>query len=323
MRRREFLGVLGGGAAAWPFGAHAQELARTYRIGFLVPTPRESSAIVAFLDELRAHGFIEGQNLAIISKGFGVRRDRLAEVAAEIVNARPDAIVGGPEPELQALQAATQTIPLLGMSEDMVGTGLVASLSRPGGNLTGLSILSPDLDGKRLDILAEAVPATRRIAALADSNATSPQHLQQLRDAARVRNIELLVFGVARRDDVVRTIDQAKAAGAEAINFLATPLFSVNADAFVAHLTALRLPAIYQWPENAEEGALLAYGPRFMQVFRQRARMLVKVLRGAKPSDLPVEQPTTFELVINLRAAKKIGHELPAGLVLRADKVVE
>ena len=190
MRRREFLGVLGGGAAAWPFGAHAQELARIYRIGFLVPTPRESSAIVAFLDELRSHGFIEGQNLAIISNGFGVRRDRLAEVAAEIVNARPDAIVGGPEPELQALQAATRAIPLLGMSEDMVGAGLVASLSRPGGNITGLSILSPELDGKRLDILAEAVPATRRIAALADSNATSPQHLQQLRDAARVRNIE-------------------------------------------------------------------------------------------------------------------------------------
>ena len=322
MKRREFIAALGG-AAAMPLAVRAQEPGRTYRIGFLTPAPRESSAVLTFLDELRSHGFIEGQNLTIIPNGFGVRRERLAEVAVEIVRAQPDAIVGGPEPELQALQAATRAIPLLGMSEDMVGAGLVASLSRPGGNITGLSILSPELDGKRLDILAEAVPGARRIAALANSNATSPQHLQRLRDAARARGVELLVFGVARRDDVLRTIDEAKAAGAEAISFLATPLFSVNAGPFVARVAALRLPAIYQWPENAEEGALVAYGPRFTQVFRQRARMLVKVLRGSKPADLPVEQPTTFELVINLRTAKQINHEVPAGLVLRADKVIE
>ena len=218
--------------------------------------------MAAFLDELRINGFVEGQNLTVIPSGFGVRKERLTEVAAVVVNARPDAIVGGPEQELRALQAATRTVPLLGMSEDMVAAGLVASLSRPGGNITGLSILSPELDGKRLDILAEAVPGARRIAALADSNVTSPQHVQRLRDAARARGIELLDFWVGKRDDVLRTIDEAKRASAEAINFLATPLFAVNAGVFFAQLTALRLPAVYQWPENAEEGALVAYGPR-------------------------------------------------------------
>ena len=322
MKRRDVIAALGG-AASLPLAARAQEPRRTYRIGFLAPVLRDSPAMAAFLDELRINGFVEGQNVAIIAEGFGARKERLAELATAIVNSRPDAIVGGPEQELRALQAATRTIPLLGMSEDMVAAGLVASLSRPSGNITGLSILSPELDGKRLDILAEAVPSARRIAAFADSNVTSPQHLQRLQDAARERNIELMVFGVGKRDDVLRTIDEAKRAGAEAINFLASPLFAVNADAFLGHLAVHRLPSMYQWPENAEQGALVAYGPRLTQVFRQRARMLVKVLRGTNPADLPVEQPTTFELVINLRTAKAIGHEVPAGLVLRADKVIE
>jgi putative tryptophan/tyrosine transport system substrate-binding protein len=322
MKRRDVIAALGG-AASLPLAARAQEPRRTYRIGFLAPVLRDSPAMAAFLDELRINGFVEGQNVAIIAEGFGARKERLAELATAIVNSRPDAIVGGPEQELRALQAATRTIPLLGMSEDMVAAGLVASLSRPSGNITGLSILSPELDGKRLDILAEAVPSARRIAAFADSNVTSPQHLQRLRDAARERNIELMIFGVGKRGDVLRTIDEAKGAGAEAISFLASPLFAVNAEAFLAHLAALRLPSMYQWPENAEQGALVAYGPRLIQVFRQRARMLVKVLRGTKPADLPVEQPTTFELVINLKIAKVIGHEVPAGLVLRADKLIE
>jgi putative tryptophan/tyrosine transport system substrate-binding protein len=144
---------------------------------------------------------------------------------------------------------------------------------------------------------------------------------------ARHRGVELLVFGVARPDEIAPAINDAKASGAEALKFLATPLFSVpgssNNRVVLERIAAVRLPAIYQWPEAAEEGGLAAYGPRFTQVYRQRARLLVKVLRGAKPADLPVEQPTNFELVINLKAAKAIGHEVPAGLVLRADKVIE
>jgi putative ABC transport system substrate-binding protein len=206
----------------------------------------------------------------------------------------------------------------------MVAAGLVTSLARPGGNTTGISLLSPELDGKRQDILMEAVPGSRRMAALADSNVTPPRHLEALQKAARARGVELIVFGVSKPEQIAPAINDAKASGAEALNFLATPLFGgSHRRAVIERVAALRLPAIYQWPEMAEEGGLAAYGPRQTQIFRQRAQMVVKILRGAKPSDIPVEQPTHFELVINLQTAKAIGYEVPAGLVLRADKVIE
>ena len=199
----------------------------------------------------------------------------------------------------------------------------MSSLARPGGNITGLSLLSPELDGKRQEILIEAVPGVRKIAVLADSTATKSAHLQELQQAAHDRGVEALVRGVARRDDVITAINDVKASGAQAIDFLATPMFSINAADFIRQVTILRLPSIYQWPEDAEGGALMAYGPRFTDMFRARARIVAEVLRGAKPADIPVEQPTKFELVINLQAAKEIGLEVPAGLVARADKVIE
>ena len=209
------------------------------------------------------------------------------------------------------------------MTEDMVAEGFAASLARPGGNITGVSLLTPELDGKRQEILIEAVPGVRKIALLADANVTKPAHLQELQEAAHGSGIEALVRGVAKRGDVIAAIDDVKASGAQAINFLATPMFSINAADFIQHVTTLRLPSIYQWPEDAEDGALIGYGPRITDMYRERARMTAKVLRGAKPADIPVEQPTRFELVINLQAAKAIGHEVPAGLVARADKVIE
>jgi putative ABC transport system substrate-binding protein len=160
----------------------------------------------------------------------------------------------------------------------MVAAGLVTSLSRPGGNITGISLLSPELDGKRQDILLEAVPGLRKIAVLADSNVTPPAHLRELAEAAQARGVEALIRGVAKRGDVISAIKDVKAAGAQAINFLASPMFSVNADEFIAQLTNLRLGSIYQWPEDAEAGGLIAYGPRFTDMYRQRARINVKVL---------------------------------------------
>ena len=323
MRRREFVTLLGGAAAfAWPLVVRAQEARRTYRLGFLVPSGRETPWVIAFFDELRLNGFIEGQNLTILPGGFDARYDQLAERAADLVKALPDAIIGGPELPLRALQAATGSIPLIGITEDMVAAGLVTSLARPGGNTTGISLLSDELDGKRQDILMEAVPSARRIAALADTN-TPTRHIQALVDAARARSVELSIFGVAKPEDIALAIDTAKASGAEALNFLASALFFPVSRVAIERASALQLPAIHHWPEAAEAGGVLAYGPRFTQVWRQRARMLVKILRGAKPADLPVEQPTHFELIVNLKAAKAIGHELPAGLVLRADKVIE
>jgi putative ABC transport system substrate-binding protein len=323
MHRREFIALMGGVAAAWPIAARAQEPGRIYRIGFLLPSTRETPAVVAFFDELRLNGFIEGQNLLVIPGGFGVPNDQIAGVAASLVAASPDVIIAGPELPLRALRRATQTIPLLGMTEDMVADGLVASFARPDGNITGISLLSPELDGKRQDILIEAVPGVRKIAVLADANVTRPKHLQELQEAAHGRGIEVLVRGVAKRGDVIDAINDVKASGAQAINFLATPMFSVNAADFIRQVTSLLLPSVYQWPENAEDGALIAYGPRFTEMYRERASMAVKVMRGMKPADIPIEQPTRFELVFNMKTAKAIGHEVPAGLVARADKLIE
>jgi putative tryptophan/tyrosine transport system substrate-binding protein len=323
IRRREFITLLGGVAAAWPLEASAQDVGRAYRLGFLIPIARDAAVTVAFFDELRTNGFVEGQNLNVVSGGFNVPTARISEVAEMMVKAIPDVIVAGPELQLRALQGLTSSIPLIGMTEDMVASGLVASLARPGGNTTGISLLSPELDRKRQEILIEAVPGIRRMTALADSNTTVESHLQTLRDAAQARGVDLSVVGVAKPEEIVPAINEAKASGAQALNFLATPLFFVNRRPVFDHVASLRLPAIYQWPEMAEEGGFAGYGARFTQLYRQRARMVIKVLRGAKPADVPVEQPTHFEFVINLKAAQSIGFEVPAGLVLRADKVIE
>jgi ABC-type uncharacterized transport system substrate-binding protein len=180
------------------------------------------------------------------------------------------------------------------------------------------------LTGKRQEILIEAVPGVRRLATLADSNTTTPSRLRALEEAARARGVELSIHQIAQREEIGSAIDAAKAAGAGALNVLASALL-FNSRAFIfARVTALRLPAVYQWPEMAEQGGLIGYGPLIVQLYRDIvSRQLVQLLRGVSPKDLPVEQPTRFELVINLRAAKAIGHDLPAALVLRADKVIE
>jgi putative ABC transport system substrate-binding protein len=325
MKRRKVLGILGGAAIAWPFAIRAEdwERDRVYRLGFLLPTPRQDPVVAALFDELRSNGLVEGQNLLVIGNGFGVAYDRVPSLAASVIAASPDVIVTGPELPIRTLQKLTQTIPLVGMTEDMVGEGLVASLARPGGNTTGISLLSPELDGKRQEILLEAVPGLRKIAILADANVTKPAHLEQLEEAARNRGVEALVRGVAKRDEVMPAIKDVQAADAQAINFLATPMFSVDAAAFIAQVRALRLASVYQWPEDADDGALIAYGPRYAEMYRLRARLVMKVLRGTKPADIPVEQPTKFELVFNLKTAKAIGIDVPNSQLLRADKVIE
>ena len=185
-----------------------------------------------------------------------------------------------------------------------------------------MSMISPELDGKRQDILIEAVPGVARIAALADPNVRST-NIRALQDAAQERGVVLSVFPAAMPEQIEPAINDAKRSGADALNVLAFPLFSDNRRIIFEAATALRLPAIYEWAEMAEEGGLIAYDARNTEIWRQRARMVVKILRGTKPADIPIEQPTSFELVINLKVAKAIGHEIPAGLVLRADKVIE
>jgi putative tryptophan/tyrosine transport system substrate-binding protein len=323
--RRKFIGLVGGAAAAWPLAARAQGPGRAYRLGVMVGQSRDSAMVAAFFDELRLLGFVEGQNLAIVAGGFGLLDEQRSALAAEIVKLAPDVIWNiGSTIRTRALRELTQTIPIVTLGDDMLAEGTVQSLARPGGNITGISLLSPELDGKRQDILIDAVPGVRQLAALADSKVSTPQQLHVLQEAARARSIDLAIYSARTREDIIPAMDQAKAAGAGALNVLATPLFaSSNRGLVMGRATALRLPAMYQWPEMAEEGGFAAYGPRLTQIYRQEARLVAKILHGAKPADLPVEQPARFEFVINLQAARVIDHDVPASVVLRADKVIE
>ena len=323
MRRREFISLLSSAALAWPLSARAQEPGRVYRLAVVVTYGRDEPAALAFLDELRIQDFVEGKNLEIIPDGFRIRNDQAATVVPAIVKAAPDAIVSAGDFITQKFQETTKSVPLVVMTEDMVAAGFAASLARPGGNITGISLMSPDLDGKRQDILIEAVPNARRIAILADSNVRS-EHLRALETSARSSHgKELLVVRAANATEVVPAINDASTQGAAALNVLSSPMLHLNRRVIIERAAELRLPAIYQWPETADEGGLLGYGPSFIEVNRQRARMVARVLRGAKPADLPIQQPSTFNLTINLKTAKAMSHTVPAALVLRADKLIE
>jgi putative ABC transport system substrate-binding protein len=323
-KRREFITLLGGAAAVWPLAARAQQPGRIYRLGILLQSPANAPHQVALIAELQKHGFVAGQNLTVERRGYGLHPEQFDELAREQANAQVDVMLCGGEAAARAAQQATTTIPIVVLVDDVIRAGLVRSLAQPGANTTGVSILASELDGKRQEILLEAVPGIRHLAALSDPSSTTIPQLQGLRDAARARGVELSVLQITRPEEIVPAIDAAKASGAAALNALASPLLFNNRQIVFQHVAALHLPAIYQWPEMAEQGGLLGYGPRIFDIFRDLvSRQLVKILRGARPADIPVEQPTRFELVINLKTAQAIGHEIPAGLVLRADKVIE
>jgi putative tryptophan/tyrosine transport system substrate-binding protein len=321
MKRRDFITLLGGAAAAWPLAARAQEPGRIYRLGAVFASPREAPHHVAFFAELRRLGFIEGQNLAVDERGYGLRVEQMDEHAAELAKSGVDVIgVGGDA----AAQRAIAQIPILALTDDMVGQGFVRSLAKLGGNTTGVTLLASELDGKRQEILLEALPGARRIATLSDTNVSRPSQLKALEDAARARGVELSVHRVTQVEEITPAVDAAKASNAAGLNVLASALFFNNRKIILDRAAALQLPAMYQWPEWAEEGGLIGYGPRILQLYRDiMSRQLATLLRGTKPADLPVEQPTRFDLVINLKAAQAIRHDIPAGLVLRADKVIE
>jgi putative ABC transport system substrate-binding protein len=316
MRRRDFMTLFGGTALAWPVAARAQEAGRTYHLGCVSGSPRNAPFAVAMVDELRRLGFIEGQNLTIDWRSYGQRIDLIPEFAAELVKAHVDVIYAAGVTAIRAVQRATATIPILGVADDMVGLGLVNSLARPGGNTTGVSILAAELDGKRQEL--------RRMATIADSDATGSSQLQALQDAAHARGVELLIHRIAGAEEITAAIDAAKASGAAALNVLSSPFLYSNRGIIMERVAALGLPAIYQFPEEAEEGGFVAYGPRLVQIFRELiARQIVKVLRGVKPADLPIEQPIKFELVINLKSAKALGLEVPSHLLQLADEVID
>ncbi|MGA7153704.1 MAG: ABC transporter substrate-binding protein [Pseudolabrys sp.] len=325
MRRREFIGALGAVAVPGllPMLARAQEAGRTYRLGGLHQSPRDAPHHVGFFAELRRQGFIDGQNLMVVG-AYGQRPDQFAELAREQIKPQVEAMVCGGEAAARAAQEATKTIPIIVLADDMVRGGLVRSLAKPDSNTTGVSLLANELDGKRQEILIAAAPGVGRIAVLADTSSSSPSKLQVLQEAAQARGVESSIYQVTKPEEIAGAIDTAKASGAMAINVLASALLYNNRQIVFERVAAHRLPAIYQWPEIAEQDGLIGYGPRLVQIYRDIiARQILMVLRGAKPADIPVELPTRFELVINVRNAKAIGHEIPPGLVLRADTLIE
>jgi putative ABC transport system substrate-binding protein len=324
VRRREIITLVGAATVAWPLAARAQEPGRIYRLGTLQLSPRSLPNHVAFYAELQRLGFIEGQNLVVDERGYGLHVEQLADHAAEIVKAQVDVILATGDLPIRAAQQATTTIPILGFTDDMLGSKFVSSLAKPGGNTTGVSVLATELDGKRQDILIEAVPGLRRMAALADSSTTAPRQLQALQDAARAREVELSIYAVGKPNEIAAAIDAGKKADAAALNVLASPLLFAARQVIMERAAALHLPAIYQWPEVAEQGGLLGYGPRLLLIYREiLARQMVSLLRGTKPGDIPVEQPTKFELVINLKTAKALGLSIPNTLLATADEVIE
>jgi putative ABC transport system substrate-binding protein len=317
MRRREFITLLGCAVAAWPHAAPAQQAGRQYRIAILAPAGSQ-----IFLDELGQAGFVEGRNLEIDSRGIGIASAAYEKVAVELIKARPDVLAVFGTEAARAAQKATQRIPIVALADDLLGSKLVASMPHPDGNTTGVAIFAFQLDVKRLELLHEALPGARRIAVFADHEPI--RNIDALESAARALGIEIVPFAARSEDEVIRAIDAMKATRVEAVNLLASPILSgefrfLIRDRFALH----RLPAILQWPEEAEVGGLIAYGPRLSVVFRQCARQVAKLLRGAKVVDMPVEQPTEFELIINLKTAKALAVEIPPTLLSRANTTIE
>lgn len=322
MRRREFITLLGGAAVAWPLAARAQQ-GRLPLVGVLRPNWKDVLETFAepFRRYMKAIGWEEGRTIRFLFVWTEGLSNHASALASELVSQNVDLIVTFGDPAIRAAQRATQAIPIVGMTDDIVGSGLAASLARPGGNTTGVSILASDLDVKRLEVLHEFIPQARRIAVLSDSTTISTR--AQLTRAARDIDVELFWFEAGSPEELGRALGAIEAARVEAVNVLASPLLNVSRLLIIDRMRNALLPAIYQWPESAEDGGLLAYGPRNLLCYRHVVGLVDKVLRGAKPADLPIEQPSKFELAINLKTASALGMTIPPMLLLRADEVIE
>ena len=324
MRRREFITILGGATVAWSVVARAQSTNNVRRVGILWPgaSPPASPRLESFREGLREAGFIEGENLVIELRYSKTGLQHLPELAAELVRRKVEVIEASGDFAPRVAQQATSTIPIVAFTDDVLGAGLVDSLSRPGRNTTGLTILAPELSAKRLEILSEIVPGLSRVAALWDPTSSKSQ-VAMTETAASAMKIQLQILEVRHRDHLVGAFAAAREGKAQAINQLASPILASLTREFVGLAAEHRLPTIYQWGEQVEAGGLVSYGPNLALLWRQAGNLVAKLLKGSKSGDLPVEQPTKFELVINLKTAKTLNLAVPRTLLDRADKVIE
>jgi putative ABC transport system substrate-binding protein len=325
MRRREFITLLGG-AAAWPLAAHAQQATKLPTIGFFGGTTRlgASQWSVAFAQRLRELGWIEGRTIAIEYRWAEGRAERLAEIAAELVRLKVDVIVTHSAAPVLAAKQATSVIPIvIGAAADPLGTGLVADLARPGGNVTGLSLQYTDLASKRLELLREAVLGLRRLAVMANTDAPGALlEMGEVQAVARARGIEVVTVEIKGTENIAPAIESLKGR-ADALYVCSDPLFVTNRTRINTMALGVRLPTMHAFREYVETGALMSYGANFPDLFRRAADLVDKILRGAKPGDIPVEQPTKFDLVVNLVTARALGLDIPPALLARADEVIE
>jgi putative ABC transport system substrate-binding protein len=328
MRRREFITLFGGAAAAWPGAARAQQW-RLPTIGYLHANTAaiSSQETAAFLQRLRELGWIEGRTVAIESRYAEGRSEPLAEFVAEFVRLKVDVVVATSTPPVVAAKRATAVIPIIGVAVgDPVGAGLVASLARPGGNVTGLSNLGPELAGKRVELLREVVPTLRHLAVLveitADRSNLNSSVTDEVRAAARTLGLEVVPMEIRRFADIAPAFEAIKGR-AEAIFVAGSQIMSTNRAQVHALAMGARLPAIYNNRSYVEAGGLMSYGASGPHMFRRAAEFVDKILRGTQPADIPVEQPTKFELIVNLTTAKALGLTIPETFLVRADEVIE
>jgi len=326
MRRRDFIKIIAGSAAVWPFAAHAQQPAKLPTIGFLGANNAsfERASTDAFVQRLRELGWIENQTVAIEYRWAEGREERFAEIVAEFIRLKVNVILTYATPSSLAAKKATAVIPIVfAAAGDPVGTGLVASLARPGGNITGLSIQQTDLASKRLELLREVLPGLRKVAILV--NIGSPNSVLEMGEAqaaARTLGLAVVTSEVQRADDITHAFDALKG-GADALYVCTSPLLTTNRIRIISLALAARLPTMHGFRAFTEAGGLMSYGPNFPALFRRAAEYVDKILHGAKPGDLPVEQPTKFDLVINLTTAKALDLNVSPSLLARADEVIE
>jgi len=323
--RRKFLGTLGGAVAAWPLEARAQQTAKLPTIGFLgSSTPASwSSWTAAFVQRLRELGWIEGRTVAIEYRWAEGRPERFAEFAAEFVRLKVDVIVssGG---VAYALKQATSVIPIVfAAANDPIGSGLVTSLARPGGNVTGLSLQTTETASKRLELLREVIAGLRRLAILGNvGNPSNVLELSEVKAAAQTLGLDATIFEIRRAEDIAPAFDAFKGR-VEALYVCNDPLFIATGIRINTLAQGGRLPTMYGIRQLVEAGGLMSYGPNFPDQYRRAAEYVDKILRGAKPGELPVEQATRFDLIINLTTAKALGLTIPEPFLLRADEVIE
>src|SRR5262245_61766716 len=326
IRRREFITLLGGAVAAWPLTARAQQPAKLSTIGFLgSSTPSAMSQwVAAFVQRLRDLGWIEGRTVAIEYRWAEGRSSRAAEIAAAFVRLKVGGIVVSGTPAILAAKQATSVVPIVfATAGDPVGSGLVASLARPGGNVTGLSLQQTDLASKRLELLREVVPGLRRLAILGNvGNPAVVLDMREVEAAAHTLGLEVITAEIQRGEDIVPAFE-ALNGRADALYVCIDPLVNSHRIRINTLALAARLPTSYANREAVEAGGLMSYGANQADLYRRAADYVDKILRGAKPGDIPVEQPRKFDLVINLTTAKALRLTIPESFLLRADEVIE